>query len=76
MCNRAFAMAVREGRFTQDCSEPLVEGTVWVPSHMWYRPFGNQADRIPLKTQKTWVASFYHDNSGPIATMIPSRCNK
>jgi hypothetical protein len=24
----AFAMAVREGRFMQDCSEPLVEGTV------------------------------------------------
>jgi hypothetical protein len=24
----AFAMAVREGRFTRDCSEPLVEGTV------------------------------------------------
>jgi hypothetical protein len=25
---RAFAMAVREGRFTQDCTEPLVEGSV------------------------------------------------
>ncbi len=24
----AFAMAVREGRFTQDCTKPLVEGTV------------------------------------------------
>ncbi len=24
----AFSMAVREGRFTRDCSEPLVEGTV------------------------------------------------
>jgi hypothetical protein len=47
-----------------------------VPSHMWYRPFRNPADRIPLKTQKTCLASFYHDNSGPIAMTIPSRCNK
>ncbi len=47
-----------------------------VPSHMWYRPFENRANRIPLKTQKTCLASFYHNNSGPIATTIPSRCNK
>jgi hypothetical protein len=47
-----------------------------VPSHMWYRPFGNWANRIPLRTQTTCLASFYHNNSGPIATMIPSRCNK
>jgi hypothetical protein len=47
-----------------------------VPSHMWYRSFENQANRIPLKTQKTCLASFYQDNSGPIATRIPSRCNK
>jgi hypothetical protein len=30
-----------------------------VPSHMWYRPFGNRADRIPPKTQTTCLASFY-----------------
>jgi hypothetical protein len=35
-----------------------------VPSHMWNRPFGNWANRIPPKTQKTCLASFYHVNSG------------
>ena len=47
-----------------------------VPSHMWYRPFGNWADRIPLRTQTTFLASFYQCSSEPIATTIPSRCNK
>ena len=47
-----------------------------VPSLMWHRPFGNQANRIPLKTQTTCLASFYHDSSVPIVTKIPSRSNK
>jgi hypothetical protein len=47
-----------------------------VPSHMWYRPFGNRAYRIPLKTQTPCLASFFHDSSGPIAMTIPSRSNK
>jgi hypothetical protein len=47
-----------------------------VPSHMWYRPFENRANRIPLKTQTTCLASFYHDSSGPFVTKIPSRRNK
>jgi len=47
-----------------------------VPSHMWYRPFGNRADRIPLKTQTTCLVSFYQGRSGPIETMIPKKCNK
>jgi hypothetical protein len=47
-----------------------------VPSHMWYRPFRNRADRILVKTQTTCLASFYHDSSGPIVTTIPSRSNK
>ena len=33
---------------------------------MWYRPFGNWADRIPPKTQTTCLASFYQGSSGPI----------
>jgi hypothetical protein len=47
-----------------------------VPSHMWYRPFGNRADRIPPKTQTTCLASFYQGSSGPIETTIPKKCNK
>jgi hypothetical protein len=47
-----------------------------VPSHMWYRPFRNWPNRTPLRTQTTCLASFYHNNSGPIAMTIPSRCNK
>jgi hypothetical protein len=47
-----------------------------VPSHMWYRPFGNWADRIPPKTQTTCLASFYQGSSGPIETTIPKKCNK
>ena len=47
-----------------------------VPSHMWYRPFGNRADRIPLKTQTTCLVSFYQGSSGPIETTIPKKCNK
>ncbi len=47
-----------------------------VPSHMWYRPFGNRDDRIPLKTQTTCLASFYHDSSDPTETTIPRKFNK
>jgi hypothetical protein len=47
-----------------------------VPSHMWYRPFGNRADRIPQKMQTTCLASFYQGSSEPIETMIPKKCNK
>ena len=47
-----------------------------VPSHMWYRPFGNRADRIPRRTQTTCLASFYQGSSGPIETTIPKKCNK
>ncbi len=47
-----------------------------VPSHMWYRPFGNQADRIPLKMQTTCLVSFYQGSSRPIETTIPKKCNK
>ena len=45
-------------------------------AHMWYRPFGNRADRIPLKTQTTCLVSFYQGSPGPIETTIPKKCNK
>ena len=47
-----------------------------VPSHMWYRPFGNREDRIPVKTQTTCLASFYQGSSEPIAMTTPKKCNK
>jgi hypothetical protein len=47
-----------------------------VPSRMWYRPFGNRADRIPLNTQTTCLVSFYQGSSGPIDMTIPKKCNK
>jgi hypothetical protein len=47
-----------------------------VPSHMWFRPSGTRADRIPLKTQTTSLASFYRGNSEPTETTIPKKCNK
>jgi hypothetical protein len=47
-----------------------------VPSHMWYRPFGNREDRIPPKTQTTCLASFYQGSSDPTETTIPRKFNK
>jgi hypothetical protein len=47
-----------------------------VPSHMWYRPFGNREDRIPRKMQTTCLASFYQGSSEPTGTTIPRKCNK
>jgi hypothetical protein len=47
-----------------------------VPSHMWYRPFRNLEDRIPLKTQTTCLASFYQGSSEPIAMTTPKKFNK
>ena len=47
-----------------------------VPSHMWYRPYGNRADRIPLKMQTTCLASFYQGSSEPTETTIPRKSNK
>ena len=47
-----------------------------VPFHMWFRPSGNWADRIPLKTQTTSLASFYRGNSEPTEMTITKKCNK
>jgi len=47
-----------------------------VPSHMWYRPFGNRADRIPRRTQTTCLASFYQISSALTETTIPRKSNK
>ena len=47
-----------------------------VPSHMWYRPFGNREDRVLQKMQTTCLASFYQDSSEPTGMTIPRKCNK
>ena len=53
-----------------------LKGQSEVPSHVWYRPFGNREDRIPPKMQTTCLASFYQGSSGPIGMTAPKRFNK
>ncbi len=49
-----------------------------VPSHIWYRPSGQRADRTQQKMGILSLASFYQDFSEPSDTeiMIPKKSNK
>ncbi len=69
----AFAMAVREGRFTKDCTEPLVEGTVRGTISHVVQAFRESGRPIPRKTQTTCLASFYQGSSKPTKTMTPKK---
>ena len=72
----AFAMAVREGWFSRDCSEPLVEGTVHGTISHVAQAFWEWGRQNPTKDADTCLASFYQGSSGPIGTTIPRKCNK
>ena len=45
----AFAMAIREDRFSKDCTEPLVEGTVWGAISHLVQAFWESGQQNPTK---------------------------
>jgi hypothetical protein len=54
----AFAMAIREGRFTQDCTEPLVEGTVQGAISNVVQAFWELGQQNPTKDTDNMLSIF------------------
>jgi hypothetical protein len=73
----AFAMADREGRFLQECHEPLAKGTVQGTISHVVQAFRAKGRLNPTKdTDIKLLASFYQGRSEPTETAILSKCSK
>ena len=73
----AFAMAMREGRFSRQSHGPLAESTVRGTILCVYLSFrDDDAESIQQKMRMENLEEFYQDSSGPYATKTQTQNNK
>ena len=64
----AFAMALREGRFSGPAHDSLVQGTIRNTIPMWLRPSRRTIDPTQPRTKMTSLEDFYRGSTDPLET--------